>query len=134
MIFRNFRYALEFAPVWALDKLLGALPRNLCLNAGEVVGMFASFFFLRRNKLIRANLAKAFPDLSKRERERIRRGVWKNLGRVGAEFIRLSEIHRDNFRRYIRVENEPLVKEAREKGKGLILVGFHFTNWEVTGL
>ena len=40
----------------------------------------------------RANLAAAFPEKSAEEIEQILRGVWDNLGRVGAEFAHLDQL------------------------------------------
>ena len=40
----------------------------------------------------RANLAAAFPEKSPAEIETILRGVWDNLGRVGAEFAHIDRL------------------------------------------
>ncbi len=134
MTFQNLCYALEFAPVWAADKLLSALPRPVCIKFGEWLGLFVSCFFSKRNQLMRDNLEKTFPEKSVAEREAIRRAVWRNIGRVAAEFIRLSEINRESFQSKLTLEGKDLLEKADRQGKGIVLVGFHFTNWEVTGV
>lgn len=134
MTFRNFRYALEFAPVWVADRLVSALPRSSAVKLGEALGTAMSVFLPGRSRLMRANLERSLPEKSPAERENIRRQVWKNLGRVAAEFIHASGINRNNFPQHFEVENKELLERAKQKGKGIILVGFHFTNWELTGV
>src|SRR5262249_9233216 len=47
---------------------------------------------LREHRIGRANLKAAFPEKSDAEIERILRGVWENLGRVGAEFAHIDRL------------------------------------------
>ena len=47
---------------------------------------------LPENKIGRANLAAAFPEKTAAEIDAILRGVWDNLGRVGAEFAHLDRL------------------------------------------
>ena len=48
--------------------------------------------WLPEHRVGRANLAAAFPEKSPAEIEQILRGVWDNLGRVGAEFAHLDRL------------------------------------------
>ena len=48
--------------------------------------------WLPEHRIGRANLAAAFPEKSPAEIEPILRGVWDNLGRVGAEFAHLDRL------------------------------------------
>src|SRR5579862_9566438 len=48
--------------------------------------------WLPEHKIGRANLTAAFPEKSPAEIEAILRGVWDNLGRVGAEIAHLDHI------------------------------------------
>ena len=48
--------------------------------------------WLPEHRIGRANLVAAFPEKSPAEIERILRGVWDNLGRVGAEFAHIDRL------------------------------------------
>ena len=48
--------------------------------------------WLPEHRIGRANLTAAFPEKSDAEIEEILRGVWDNLGRVGAEFAHLDRL------------------------------------------
>ena len=68
---------------------------------------------LPENRIGRANLAAAFPEKSPAEIDDILRGVWDNLGRVGAEFAHLDRLwdfdpeHPDRPSRYRHHAREP---------------------------
>src|ERR1700750_1459279 len=46
----------------------------------------------RENRIARAQLTAAFPEKSTAEIDTILRGVWDNLGRMGAEFAPLGSV------------------------------------------
>jgi KDO2-lipid IV(A) lauroyltransferase len=83
----------------------------------------------------RANLRAAFPDMTDAEIETILRGVWENLGRVGAEIAHLDHICSgdrykrtfidygpDNIERFLRVKDD---------GKPAVIFAAHLANWEL---
>ena len=90
---------------------------------------------LREHRLARANLVAAFPEKSPAEIEAILRGVWDNLGRVGAEIAHLDHICSgdrykrtyidygpDNIERFLRVKDD---------GKPAVIFAAHLANWEL---
>jgi KDO2-lipid IV(A) lauroyltransferase len=79
------------------------------------------------------NLAIAFPDRSERERRRILRASYLNLGRGGAEYIRLAGFfHRRLIRRvtYERFHYWDEIKRAYP-GRGIVVLSAHFGNFEL---
>jgi KDO2-lipid IV(A) lauroyltransferase len=83
----------------------------------------------------RANLRAAFPEKTDAEIETILRGVWDNLGRVGAEIAHLDHICSgdrykrtfidygpDNIERFLRVKDD---------GKPAVIFAAHLANWEL---
>lgn len=125
---------IAYVFVCIIDWILTCMPRSWALKFGEGLGRALSWALPSRRKLIRANLAAAFPEKKEPEIRRIEAGVWRNIGRTAAEFVRLSDINHDNFNDYCVVEGRDHLEEARKKGKGVILVAFHFTNWEMMGV
>jgi KDO2-lipid IV(A) lauroyltransferase len=91
--------------------------------------------WLPEHRTGRANLRAAFPEKSDAEIEQILRGVWDNLGRVGAEIAHLDHIcsgdrykrtyidyGRDNIERFLHVKND---------GKPAVIFAAHLANWEL---
>jgi KDO2-lipid IV(A) lauroyltransferase len=91
--------------------------------------------WLPEHRIGRANLRAAFPDKTDAEIEQILRGVWDNLGRVGAEIAHLDHICSgdrynrnfidygpDNIERFLRVKDD---------GKPAVIFAAHLANWEL---
>lgn len=131
---RTLKYFLTYIPIRLLDIFILLLPPAVALHFGESLGIFISFFFPRRRKLMMENLSIAFPEKTNEQKEKIIRSVWRNIGRVAVEFIRMSSIHAENFRSTFEIHGEDRVRDILSKGKGIILVGFHYGNWEYSGL
>lgn len=128
---KKIRYFLEYAFVRLLESLIRTFPRQLSFQVGERLGLLLKVFIPKRHKLILDNLTHAFPELTSQRKQVIARAVWKNIGRTAAEFVRLGEINRLNYRDFIVYEGLDNATRALAKGKGLVLVGFHFSNWEI---
>jgi Kdo2-lipid IVA lauroyltransferase/acyltransferase len=84
------------------NAMLGALAvvllKGLRLTDPDMMANFGGWFmrtlgpFLPEHNIGRANLTAAFPEKSSEEIEKILRGVWDNLGRIGAEFSHLDRL------------------------------------------
>lgn len=88
----------------------------------------------------RANLTAAFPEKSADEIEAILKGVWDNLGRVGAEFAHLDHIwnldpdHPEKSRIELAPGTIEKFADLRDDGKGAIIFASHLANWELPAL
>ena len=96
---------------------------------------------LPENKIGRANLVAAFPEKSAAEIDTILRGVWDNLGRMGAEFAHLDrlwdfdpkqpdrrgriELRPADIQRFIGLLND---------GKPALIFAAHLGNWELPAI
>jgi KDO2-lipid IV(A) lauroyltransferase len=82
----------------------------------------------------------AYPEKSAAEIDAILRGVWDNLGRVGAEFAhidRLWDYHsvpRGTGRIMASDESERIVTRLRDDGKPAIIFAAHLANWELAAV
>src|SRR5579871_1234690 len=84
----DMRERLEYAAVWLLLKLFGALPRSLsrALAASIVRLLYALLPKLR--KTAEFNLRLAFPEWTEKKRAAVTHGMLRNLGWMAAEFAR----------------------------------------------
>jgi KDO2-lipid IV(A) lauroyltransferase len=97
--------------------------------------------WLPEHRTGRANLALAFPEKSAAEIEHILRGVWDNLGRVGAEFAhvdRLWDFDTSRRNRASRIidsdESEARLQRMRATGKSALIFSAHLANWELAAV
>lgn len=81
---------------------------------------------LPSHQVVRANLKRAFPDLSQSERDRIGRAAWDNIGRVMGEYVHLPAI-------VAACEEIDLhhIAATFASPKPAILYSAHCANWEI---
>ena len=126
------REELEYAIVWVLVKVLGALPRWAARALGAGVGAAAFFLMRRLRKTGLRNLEMAFSEKTTGELERILRQLYRNLGWLLGEFCQMPSYTRENTRSFLRYEGLEHYLAARERGKGVLIVTGHLGAWELS--
>jgi KDO2-lipid IV(A) lauroyltransferase len=125
--------SLLFQLMRAAVFALSLLPDFILYGLG-VLGGYIGFLVDRRHVAIAmVNLAIAFPERSERERRRIVRGSYLNLGRGAAEYVRLAGFfHRRLIGRviYERFQYWDELKR-RYPGRGIVVLSAHFGNFEL---
>jgi KDO2-lipid IV(A) lauroyltransferase len=145
---RRLRRGLKRAGDAAVGAFAVGLLRTLHLTDPDRMADFAGWLMrtigplFRENRIARAQLVAAFPEKSPDEIERILRGVWDNLGRMGAEFAHLDRLwdydpeHPDN--RGNRIEIRPPDVARFETllydGKPALIFAAHLANWELPAI
>jgi KDO2-lipid IV(A) lauroyltransferase len=95
---------------------------------------------LPENRIGRANLVAAFPEKSTAEIDAILRGVWDNLGRMGAEFANLDRLwdfdpeHPERGRIKSDQANIDRFKRLANDGKPALIFAAHLGNWELPAI
>jgi KDO2-lipid IV(A) lauroyltransferase len=79
----------------------------------------------------RRRIARAMPELSDAEIERIVTAMWDNLGRVAFEYAHLDRFHRPEERHRLQVVGSELLHAHAASGKGGLLLSGHFGNFEL---
>ncbi|HEY2461996.1 MAG TPA: lysophospholipid acyltransferase family protein [Candidatus Acidoferrum sp.] len=123
---------LEYAAVWVLLKVLGALPRALARGVAAVCtrAIFALLPKLRRTAEF--NLRLAFPQWSDAERETVIRAMTRNLGWMAAEFARFPKYNRGNIEDVVILEGHENFLEGQKRGKGVLYLTGHIGAWELS--
>ncbi|KPK88630.1 MAG: hypothetical protein AMJ94_14545 [Deltaproteobacteria bacterium SM23_61] len=115
------------------DCLLGSLnlvPLRWRIFFFEKLGRLLYGLDDRHRRIALRNLALAFPEKEKKEREAIARSAFTNLGRVVAEFTFIPRLSKKNVDRYISFQGLENFHRALEKGKGVLFLTAHYGNWE----
>lgn len=79
----------------------------------------------------RRRIARAMPELSETEVERIVAAMWDNLGRVAFEYAHLDKFHRPEERHRIDVVGVEQLQAHARSGRGGMLLSGHFGNFEL---
>ncbi len=123
---------LEFAAVWLLVTIIGALPRAAARAIGAAIGWLAWRLLPRLRSVGLANLSLAFPEASPDERERVLRSLYRSLGWQLAEFCKMSAYSRQKASTFIRYEGLQHYLAARDRGKGVLVLTGHLGAWELS--
>src|SRR5579863_9514509 len=88
---------LEFAAVWLILKMIGALPRGAARGLAAFVTSVLFFLQPKLRKTAEFNLRLAFPDWTDAQRKNVTRKMVRNLGWMAAEFARLPRLTKENI-------------------------------------
>ena len=116
------------------QQLLRILPEKSQLFTGKALGRFAFIFLKSRRRVAISNIKRVFGNLSDKEIAAIAKSNFKKLGINVIEFLLMPYLGTEQIVERFSVEGREFVEEAFKKGRGVIALGFHFGNWEVTGI
>jgi KDO2-lipid IV(A) lauroyltransferase len=123
---------LEYAPVWLILKILGALPRRV--TRGFAASVTSLLFSLqpKLQKTAEFNLRLAFPDWTDAQRKDVTRKMVRNLGWMAAEFARLPRLRKENIENVVILEGHENFLEGQRRGKGVLYLTGHIGAWELS--
>jgi KDO2-lipid IV(A) lauroyltransferase len=108
------------------------------LRLSRKVASFLAYLFYYlipiRKVTVKDNLHRAFSRYSEKEINRIAFGSYKSFMITFIEILFLPSISKSMMESAIEFENIELIQNKYAEGKGLILLGAHFGNWEYVAL
>ena len=131
---RTMRERLEFAIARALLGSLRLLPYRLSIAAAEWVGLLVGSSVSKWGRVAETNLRRALPALGQTDRKRIRRGVYRNLGRVAFALAKLPKWSPAQIAAHVDFVGVEHFRAAEAKGRGVLLLTAHLGNWELGAL
>ena len=79
------------------------------------------------------DIRRAFPQMTEEQARATALESWRNMGGILAEFIKLTHMTPEQFKKHCRVLGLEKMLRAQNTTGGIIHIG-HFTNWEAFGL
>lgn len=123
---------LQYAAVWVMLKGLGLLPRSIAPSVAAGVTRICYALSPKLKKTAEINLKIAFPDWNDAQRQRVIRGMVRNLGRMAAEFARLPKYTRENIEQVVVLDGNDNFLEGQRRGKGVLFLTGHIGAWELS--
>jgi Kdo2-lipid IVA lauroyltransferase/acyltransferase len=123
---------LEYAPVWLILKMLGALPRSLARGLAAFVTSLLFALQPRLQETAEFNLRLAFPDWTDAQRKDVTRKMVRNLGWMAAEFARLTRLTKENIENVVVLEGHENFLEGQRRGKGVLYLTGHLGAWKLS--
>ncbi len=129
---RRLRFRLEAAAFALLLAVARRLPRRALLALGSAAGRIGYLVDLRHRRVGIDNLRLAFGrELDRRAARRLLRACWRHFGRVTLDACRLHHLDPAAFAPLVRLHGVEHLREARRRGRGILLFSGHFGHWEL---
>ena len=123
---------LEYAAVWLILKILGALPRRVARGFAASVTSLLFSLLPKLRKTAEFNLRLAFPDWTDAQRNDAARKMVSNLGWMAAEFARFPRLTKENIEKVVILEGHENFLEGQRRGKGVLYLTGHIGAWELS--
>jgi Kdo2-lipid IVA lauroyltransferase/acyltransferase len=116
------------------QQFLRVLPENWAAGIGAFLGRVAMRFLKWRREIAVANIRKIDTKLSDEQARDVVRRCFEKLGINLIEQLLMPYVPKEAYKTRFRMENAHHIEEALRANKGLLALGFHYANWEITGI
>ncbi len=120
--------APERSAWWA--RLLSRLPLGVLYGVAGVLGWLAYHVYPYRERVVRENLAKAFPQFDEAQLREVIRRYYLGFAQMLVEVIKSVSMPADEIRRRVRIVNLEAPRALLAQGQPVLLVAAHQCNWE----
>ena len=130
---KKIQHRIEYFFLQGFILLTWMVSLKTILLVADCLGWFVFSVLRVRRVVVLDNLARAFPEKSNEERLVIAVRCYKNFCKMMFEYIRFPLLDKETVFSLCSVEGLEHFDWALERGKGAVLVGGHFGNWEFMG-
>lgn len=129
------RAVSEYTFLRSVELLIRSLPFEVALDIGRLIGFLAYHIDSRHRRVGRKNLKMVFGDeKSRTERRRLLKKLYRHLGMVFVEMLRMEKmLHRGRYRHIVRLSGFERIEPLIASGRPIIFVTGHIGNWELLG-
>ena len=125
---------MEYVLYSFIGSLVRLLPWEMVNRVGAGAAAFAYDFIPIRKKLTLENLRQAFPQKSPKEIDDIARKTYRNVVIALLEIFWFPRLTETKLREIVSMPDTNIMDARLKEGKGLIMLGAHFGNWELNAL
>ena len=113
-----------------LFKILGLrISSNISGKIFENIGPL-----FRSKEIIHSNIKKAFPNIDKKNLNKITNSMWNNYGRVFAEYIFIKDFREGKFNSNIIIEGQEIIEDLIKNDKQVVFISGHLANFELMAM
>jgi len=110
--------------------LVARIPLRALYGFAGFLGWLAFRVFPYRERVVRENLTRAFPDFDEARLRSVMRGYYLGFAQMLVEVIKAVTLPADEIRRRVRIVNLEAARTLLEQGQSVLLVAAHQCNWE----
>lgn len=126
----------KYWPTWlglGLLWLIVQLPYPLLLRLGQGIGLLGYALMPGRRRIVRTNLRLAFPELDRHAVRRLMRENFHSSAMALFESALAWWGSEQRLKKMYRIEGLEHLAEAEAQGRGVLLLGGHYTTLEISG-
>ncbi len=130
---KNINYFIQFCLIiflYSLYKILGL--KNSQKISANIFALIGPIF--RSKKICKNNLSKAFPLMTKTEKEKIIKNMWINYGKIFSEYPFIKNFRISEMNKIISIENQNCLKKIRLSKNPVVFISGHFNNFELMAM
>ena len=109
---------------------MARIPLRALYGFASFLGWLAFRVFPYRERVVRENLTRAFPDFDEARLRSVMRGYYLGFAQMLVEVIKSVTLPADEIRRRVRIVNLEAARTLLEQGQSVLLVAAHQCNWE----
>ena len=128
--------APKYWPTWlglGILRLTTCLPYAWIMRLGNSLGWLGFYLLPERRRITRTNIGLAFPELDKKTQRKLVRQNFCYATQAIFESALAWWASEQRLKSLVRIEGLEHVDEALKKGKGLIMLGGHYTTLDISG-
>ena len=130
---KSIKYFVQFFIIiifFVIFKILGL--KFASFISSKILSLIGPFF--RSKELIKSNLLKALPGLSRNEIHKIINDMWCNYGRILAEYLFIKQLRSSKLENNIQVKGQEILDEIKKNNEPVIFISGHFSNFELMAM
>lgn len=113
-----------------LLKFISILPFWIIYGISDIMYVMLKYVVGYRKKVIYENLTHAFPEKSADEIKTIANKFYRHFCDFALETIKLHGMSEEQMDKRVKVVGTDLIDSFSKSGKSVIIMGFHYSNWE----
>ena len=117
-----------------VGRFFAGLPKGFVGRMGRIMGTLAFILDWRHRRIVRRNLAFAYPQWPEEKIRAVSKAIFKNAFITIIEIFQIHFSSREDVLKKVRFDGDQYLLEAVKGPKGVIVISAHLGNWEVSGL
>jgi len=125
---------MRYFLAYGILRLMAGLPLAAWYRLSDATAWIHEHLVQYRREVITTNLARAFPQRSRREVKALRRAFYRNFTDIIVEAVKSLGLSAQNFQKQYHLENPEVFRQLYDQKRGVIMVMGHQNNFEWTAM
>ena len=125
------KHIIEYGIFLFLSAVVRLLPLPLVHRAGFALARAAYPLLKSRRNVALRNLQNAFPDMDRKQRERIAAQSFNHITATFVELLWSPNYTKELIKKRVRIEHLEVLTDLLQRKKGIVFLTAHFGSWEI---